>query len=498
MPEPRGRTTRRQEIPWQNDRHSYIILPATAALAAWSVGVAVAGAIWLWGGAGAGASANVAIGLLLLLVPAVCGVVPTYYFDLLGIGLGWRTLELVLQLLIAFVLGLAPAGRSGLLGGVLAVGAVWVIGIQLASDLVPFRADKVQAAANPAARLAAAERSLVRHMVAAVSVSCLFFALAGRIITSWYFAGSLLSALGAAVFLGVLLELAAWVHYAVQRAGLDPEEILVLQDDTSMLRYWSRRGLAIAVIAGILLPANLSPLSRISLNKLFADLTTKLGPLFTTGPKVRHLFRFHFNLLGSKDVGLSTSLLPWPLLVFLNGCLMLLLTTATFLTLRRLWRMLRTNRGQAYHYGDYDSIWRRFWQALRDWFRRAGRMLQAWVTPGRSGRVRNKLVLPRGQRSGRPGEPGLLVRWLFARLLRRAGETGQPRSTNETAAEYGQRLKRSMLAEGAAALSGLTRLYEQARYGRIPLGAATAGAAVSLWRTAWRGLRRLGRRDEAA
>jgi hypothetical protein len=274
------------------------------------------------------------------------------------------------------------------------------------------------------------------------------------------------------------------------------DEVIIWPNISEERRRSAFQFAGLAAALGILLPANLSPLSRVSFNRLFLILNSRIGPYFVhtdsdRGPTT-------MGLHNQMVVGLG-SINSTPMNSTIQIVMYAVLAVVCIEVLRRLLLLMRKG-GNADRPASYGGDWG-FWR----WLIRAIRALIAglrglygaasgWFFNAEANE--NTTTGSQAQRRKRrraPTEPHALVRYLFARYLEMGSAHGRQREKDETAAEYRARLAQELQTEGIEAVTDLTSLYERIRYGQMPADTSLAAASKRYWAAAIKALRSLGR-----
>lgn len=266
-------------------------------------------------------------------------------------------------------------------------------------------------------------------------------------------------------------------------------------------RRWVAGGagaVAGAVLVAWLLPAGLSPLSRLPWVSWMNAVAGLFGrgfadPAFNAVPRGLPPLPIANPFVPGND-GPSGMDLGW-LIYFLAG---LVVAAAAVYGLARLGLMLlewvwRTERERSRSLWwllgrllGYVLAWPwLLWRALR---RRLAARADSRVIELAAGRA-GRQGAARGARIALPQEPTWVVRRLFGRLIRLGQRRGIIRAGAETAREYGRKLGTSYPGAGDGA-DRLAELYAQARYAGRPLGFESVRQALHWFRETGRSLRR--------
>lgn len=470
-----------------------------ASLVARGVGVPFGG--WLWGFAPLAAAEVVAFTLasvwlewplawrvreaLILAALTLCGAA----FQVSGGGAGDASFGLsVLAALLAPGLGVAVVWGTGVLLGLTCA--------HLPPPLRPEDASPQDAAPkgrppapDPAAPLAEWCRTGEKQMLALIAGLAGFLLVGGQVWPDRPV--SFGHALGANVAGGVALAAAlAWMAalQALQRrarfqaaTGLEPH----------LLWFGFRTGTGLAAAAtllGLLLPGNLSPLSRFNYFDFFTHATERVGWLFVRQGAIVQIPTFRLPVIDAwGPVG------AWTARLLLVGLALLALWVAVSLVVL-LFTPSRTERVFGTRTGaGFRAFWRwalSLFRTLAQRVSEAGARL-ARPEPGTE-RARSRTIRLEDGEEALPLSPAARVRLLFLRLLQVGARLGRPRTGAQTAAEYAADWARAV-PDGEQELTALARAFERARYSLQPVDDQTAQAALSAWRRAVRGMRRCGR-----
>jgi hypothetical protein len=462
----------RYAVPWTSDRAAFLYVPALAILTALGAGLTVAGCFWHLPPAWHFSPWALAV----LVLPACTGFFLTYFHDLLQVRLGWRALEVLLQFLLSLA-AFSTAGVSvyGILSGLMTSATVWVIAVRVGSDLLFLRPDRLQEE-----QIGPGHRRLVKHHGYLMLLLCTAAGVFARYRSEpvvW--SAVTAAAFGAALCVSAGLVQLSWAAFVIERQQWRAGGEAVISDRLASARWrdaW-RMVLTPGVIA-MILPANISPLARLTFDSLFERINTVVAPFFVrTGPAdSRSSSELAERLAESLDAPHQFS--------FGSYAAMLLTVLAVLWVIKRFLPLMGVSRAERLGWWERDrGLLRWLWDVLREWWRRmTGRLLEGEARDA-SHMQTETLADPRisgGQRRGRrvPSEPRALVRFLYARFLERAAGRGWRRRADETAGEFGARMADELSPGGAEAMTGLTGVYESVRYG----SAAVDAGLVTLFR----------------
>jgi len=463
----------RYAVPWDSDRSAFLHTPALAILTALGAGLAVAGCFWQlappwrfspWA-------------LAFLVLPACTGFFLTYLHDLLQVRLGWRTLEVLLQLLLSLsVFSKAGASVYGTLSGLVTAATVWVIAVRIGSDLLSFRPDRLEEE-----HLDLGHALLVKDHGYLMVLLCV----AAGAFTRYRSEPVLWSAVTAASFGAALCVSAglvqlSWAGFVIERRRWQADSETVISDriDSARWRNSWRMVLTPSVLA-MVLPANISPLARLTFDDLFLRMNAVVAPFFVrTGPADS---RSSSELAERMAEGLDR-----PPQLSVGSLVGIVLTVVAVLwAIRRLLPLMSVGKTERIGWWERDQgVLRWLWELLREWWKKlTGRRIDG--EEHKTSRLRTVgsakgLRASRGRRMTRriPSEPRAVVRFLYARFLERAASRGWKRRADETAGEFGARMAVELSPGGAEAVVGLTGVYESVRYGP----AAVDAGLVTLFR----------------
>lgn len=477
----------RREVPWDSDRAAFIYTPLLAMLTAIGAGLAVAGSFWHL----APSWRFPPWALSALVLPAFTGFYLTYLHDLLQVRLGWRVLEVLLQSLFALaVFTSVGATPWGVVSGLASVATVWVVAIRIGSDLLCFRPDRLQTA-----QLLQGTALLARHHAHLILVLCIAAGVFSRFQSGLVTRPvTLVTALGAALCVGAALTQMSWACFVVERSRWQHDEAMV--SDRLAPTWWRRSWHATFGISlvGVLLPANLSPLARLSFDTLFYQMNARVAPFFVREAVADS--RAPSELAGRIAEGLDASR-PSGLGYTLGSFVLMLVLVVTVLRIiKRLLSIM--GAGTQERMGTWErerGLWRWLWESLLDWWRRmTGLLLEGREGSGSHGMTltfrRRQGSLDRRAPTRAPSEPRASIRFLYARFLERAAARGWIRQADETAGEFGERLSEELSPSGVQAVAGLTDVYESVRYGASAADASLVGIFRGHLTVAFRQLRR--------
>lgn len=298
--------------------------------------------------------------------------------------------------------------------------------------------------------------------------------------------GMLWTALVGAVGVAALFALAAAVYWVTERRGWTG----VAWVDPAVGRSQQRllvRFLGSAVAAGVLLPANWSPMSNVDYGALFTAINSRIGYLFVPN---HPLPRDHDGLIDYVSAVFSALVeefaprgsihTPWMRwLAYGVGWIFAILGTGFVLyVLYRLVLLMRLGKERHVYVGTRSSGWRATLKWFMEWIRALlGAASERWRNFGLSEEETTKgglgLRASLRARAAR-GEPpiGADVRRVFARLVKEAAQRGINRAPNQTAAEFTVALVSAQPAPEAQqeqtsyveAVTALGDAYETARY----------------------------------
>lgn len=483
----------RRGVPWDSSRVAYRRNPLLAVLLAWGIGVGAVGSLWCvspvfhfspWA-------------LCTLVVPAAGGFYLTYLFDLLEIGLGWRTIDALLQVALGVgVFGTVATSSYGLLAGLAATAAAWTTGIRLGSDLVAFRPDRLVPGYHVDGQLYhEGLHRLVKHILTLLAWASLLAGLAAR----WRsdaigWSAPLTAGAGAAAAVASAITLMGWARRTVDRRWWETENAFVYGSvDQAWVRWTWQVAAGFAGVA-LVLPAGLSPLSSLPFGTLFARISAVVAPFFVRGGRQRGRAPSRLGEKLATAVFDSEAAGAWDGPVRAGAALLMLaLVLALLWALYRFWPLLRTGEQQRPLGHDKDKgFWRWLWSSLLGLFRRATANLFAPTQAGERSRERPAGLRKRQRIKRRvPTEPQALVRFLFGLFLERGASRGRGRGNVETAGEYQLRLAHDLPPAGAEAVSDLTGVYERVRYGQEPIDTLKAASFRRCFAAAVRALRQL-------
>jgi hypothetical protein len=479
----------RYGIPWRDGSSAYQHVPLLAIALSIGIGIATAGALWY-------VSPNFRFNpwvLVALVAPVVSGFYLTYLFDLLEIGLGWRGLELLVQIALGMLL-LTPAsdGLMAVSAGLIAVTAAWTTAVRLGSDLVPFRPDRLMPGHNGAQgelehpglqRFMRSQFSLLVALAGAAGFAARF----QREAAPWWV--STVTGLGMALSMIAALRLLSWTHRAVLLKTWETQERFVQESVVPVWNVWTFRLAALAGGIGLALPANLSPLGNISFNSLFEAVNRYVSPFFVRSKTGRA------TTGGSTAAKIAEQAVRAETFSFtgiFNLLLYVALTVGVIWVLRRFWQLTRVRKEQqqSLAFGKDKGFWRWLWQTILGWFRRATeKLLESQVQEKSAGTKRG--VRKYAPKKRVPTEPYALVLYLYARFLEKAASYRRHRKQYETAWEFRQRLLAGGAEQDAESITELTLLYQEVRYSSNQADTGIAHTFKSVWTAAVRALKRL-------
>lgn len=485
----------RTGVPWESDRVAFGWVPVLAIALSWGVGVSLAGTLWC-------VSKEFLfhpLAFVIMLLPACSGFYFTYLFDLLGIGLGWRTIEVLVHALISIALFMwASPHRFGLLAGVVATVCTWSVSVRCGSDLVAFRPDKLKAGNTD-------EHGVLSHPgLHRLCRSLLgLFVIVGLVmgcVSRWQQEPApwwiwIVTGVGTALAAAAGLSLLGWARSAVELRTWQAADTVVNAEVSATWRQWVWRSALAASVAGVLLPANVSPWSKLSFNAFFLNFNSKVAPYFV------RMGRHHSSSPVNKSftVNLEPRANP-PMDMAYGLVLLVVLVGVVIYVICRMMPYMRVRRGSdarpANFTGDWE-FWRWLWEALRNLIRGIRGIYNkatGWLLDSDGNEtVTNAAAIKRKARRRMPTEPRALVRFLFARFLEMGAANGRQRTAVETAQEYQARLAPDLAPEDLAAVQDLTLVYQRVRYGAHSADESLAAKCKRFWADAVRALRRIGR-----
>jgi hypothetical protein len=266
------------------------------------------------------------------------------------------------------------------------------------------------------------------------------------------------------LFLGI--PLMAWARLRYLRTGW---QLNRLKEPPRLLPRWNFYTLALVLAA--LLPSLLIGAVAFSDALPFTHISVQLPALPTLDQPVRSVPQ---QTPGTEGEQRPPS---WDIIGFvaLLGMLMAALLVVG-IVLYGVYLLLKAGlAGPRWQKLNLKEIWLDFWEWLRDLFR--GRAeLDLTKTPHPKPERLNLVNLFRRERL--PGDPRGQVQFHYRRMSQRAERAGLPRRTGQTPEEYALYLEPTLTEPALTGdLSGLTGLYEEARYSAHPIAEGQASEA---------------------